>query len=221
MWWKKGLPAALLLVLLWTAWRLVALTHAGIPQPAIHDEFSYLLGADTFAHGRLANPPHALAEFFESPHLLVRPVYASKYPPGQALFLALGQRLFGSPFYGVMLGDALMLFSFCLMLFAWVPYPWALAASGAVLLGLRTTTEWSSSYWGGAVAASGGALVLLGIGIYRRKQRPLGGVIFALGALLLSGRGRLKAGYSRSWCWRSSRRSFGGSEASAHCWPRF
>ena len=183
--WKKGLPAALLLVLLWTAWRLVALKHAGIPAPAIHDEFSYLLGADTFAHGRLANPPHALAEFFESPHVLVRPVYASKYPPGQALFLALGQRLFGSPFYGVMLGDALMLFSFCVMLFAWVPYPWALAASGAVLLGLRTTTEWSSSYWGGAVAASGGALVLLGIGIYRGKQRPLAGVIFALGALLL------------------------------------
>lgn len=184
-WFKKPLPAALILVLIWTACRLGFLSYSGIPQPTIHDEFSYLLGADTFAHGRLANPQHPLAEFFESPQILVHPKYASKYPPGQAMFLALGQSLFGSPFYGVLIGNALMLFTFCLMLFAWVPPRWALAVSVMFGLILWPSMYWTNSYWGGSVAASGGALVLLAIGVYRKRQTPLAGAIFAIGALLL------------------------------------
>jgi hypothetical protein len=184
-WLRRPLPAALLLVLLWTLCRLAFLARDGIRQPEYHDEFCYLLGADTFAHGRLANPPHPLANFFEAPNVLVRPAYASKYPPGQALFLALGQRLFGSPFYGVILGNDLILLTFCLMLYAWVPYPWALAVSGMVACCLQPGMYWTNSYWGGSVAASGGALVLLGIGMYRTRPTPLAGVAFALGALLL------------------------------------
>jgi hypothetical protein len=182
---KKPLPAALILVLLWTICRLAVLWHSGIPQPGVHDEFSYLLQADMFAHGHLAMPPHPLEKFFESPYELFRPVYASKYPPGQALFLALGQRLLGSPFYGVMMGNALMLFTICLMLYAWVPAPWALAVSAMFGLVLWPGMYWTNSYWGGSVAASGGALLLLGIGIYRTRQAPLAGVVFALGVLLL------------------------------------
>ncbi|MFZ0745520.1 MAG: hypothetical protein WAM85_14000 [Terracidiphilus sp.] len=184
-WLKKPLPAALLLVFLWTVWRLVLLWHTGIPQPAAHDEFGYLLGADTFAHGRLANPALPLGKFFESPHIFVRPVYASKFPPGQSLFLALGQVVFGSPFSGVIIGCALMLFTVCLMLYAWVPAQWALAVTAMFGLMLSPSMYWANSYWGGAVAASGGALVLLGVGMYRAKQTPLAGVNFAIGVLLL------------------------------------
>src|ERR1035438_8340960 len=144
-WLKCPLSAALLLVLLWTAYRLVCLRYTGIPQPVEHDEFSYLLGADTFAHGRLANPPLTLGKFFESPHILVRPVYASKYPPGQALFLALGQVLFGSAFYGVLIGNAFMLFTFCLMLFAWVPARSALLVSAMFGLTLSRTIDRKST----------------------------------------------------------------------------
>ncbi len=185
MWLKKALPTALILTLLWTVYRLICLGHTGIPQPVEHDEFSYLLGADTFAHGRLANPAPPLGRFFESPHILVRPTYASKYPPGQAMFLASGQVLFGSAFYGVLIGNAFMLFTFCLMLFAWVPPRSAFLVSSMFALSLSRTMYWTNSYWGGSVAASGGALVLLGIGIYRSKQTALSGFLFAVGVMLL------------------------------------
>jgi hypothetical protein len=169
----------------WTVWRLAFLLHTGLPVPAVHDEFSYLLGADTFAHGRLANPPHPLASFFESAQELARPTYASKYPPGQAMFLALGQVVFGAPFYGVLIGNALMLFTFCMMLFVWAPARWAVAVSVLFGLVLSPGMYWTNSYWGGSVATSGGALVLLAIGLCRKRQMPLAAAIFALGALLL------------------------------------
>lgn len=177
----------------------------GVPIPTIHDESSYLLAADTFAHGRITNPPHPLWEFFETFHVLQQPTYMSIYPPGQGIFLAAGQVLFGHPVFGVWLSAALMCAAFCWMLYAWVPARWAFIGGIVAAMQYGIFTYWSQSYWGGAVAALGGALVFgslprmmhfprtrdalwLGLGIALLAiTRPLEGLLIGLplGCLLL------------------------------------
>jgi len=156
-------PAALYLV--WAGWYFA---RFGYPLPKVHDEFSYLLAADTFARGRLANPKPAFAEFFETVHVLVEPAYASMYPPAQGLWLALGQVAFGHPWWGVVLSTALFVAAACWAAIPWVGPRWAWGV-GATVLSYVVATYWSTSYWGGSVAALGGALVLGSVGRLRRR----------------------------------------------------
>ncbi|HEY2014857.1 MAG TPA: hypothetical protein VGH38_15220, partial [Bryobacteraceae bacterium] len=176
--------------LLWLIIRLAILAHVGPPHPHIQDEMSYLLGADTLAHGRLANPPLPLGRFFESPHVLVAPTYASKYPPGQALFLALGQVWFGTPFAGVIIGAFAMIVGFGLMFCAWVSPKWAAIFSFASAFGFQWPRYWVTSYWGGCVAALGAALLLTAASRFLRSSGPTrfwdpSGLLLALGLVLL------------------------------------
>ncbi len=140
----------------------IALTLVrGLPVPYVHDEFAFLLQADTFAHGRLANPSHPHADSLETFHVLQHPTYAGKYPPAHAIFLAAGQILW-HPIVGVWISCSLAFAAICWMLYAWLPPRWAFA--GAALFALRMLTmfgvhQWCYSYWGGSTSALGGALV--------------------------------------------------------------
>ena len=186
---RLGARPVLVAVVLGLGVVLVAAIHAHFvhwPEPSVHDEFAYILGAETFAGGELARPTPAHWEHFESFHILLTPSYAPKYPPGHSLVLAGALSVFGEVRYGLWLEAGALVASITWMLFAFVPARFAVLGGIACALQLALFGSWSMTFYGGSLAAIGGALMLGAAP--RVSQRPgVGlGVVLGLGIAILA-----------------------------------
>jgi hypothetical protein len=197
--WRAALGSGIAVLAL----RAVLLPVWPIPTPSVLDEFSYRLLGDTFASGRLANPPHPLWVHFETPLVLQQPTYASVFPAVQGLFLAAGTRMAGDPWWGVWLSAGIMCVAVGWAMQGWLPPRWALLGMVWVSLQLALTSYWMNSYWGGAASATGGALVIGAAARLRRRSNVRYAFVLAIGLAILANtrpyEGFLLGGAAAAW----------------------
>ena len=154
------------------------------PLPSNMDEFSVLVGADTFAHRRLTNPTPPFWEHFETLHVIFTPTYASKYPPAPAVALALSKCVFGNPIWAVWLSTAIACAALTWMLLAWFPVRWA--ALGGFFAALHPlVVSWGRFYLCCNLGVLGAALLLGSAKRLIRRCTYFRGVTFAIAVVLL------------------------------------
>lgn len=155
------------------------------PIPYVHDEFAYLLGADTFSNGRITNPTHTHWEHFETFHVIHKPTYQSKYPPASSFFMAIGIIVTGHAIAGVWLSGFIAVIAICWMLTLYLPRKWAVFGGFIAALHPAITFLWSQNYWGGSTALLGGALVIGGTKKLLMEWKYTGALIMGIGTTIL------------------------------------
>ena len=178
--------AMVALAALTVALRLALLPRAGAPIPSTADDDSYLLLADTLRHLRLANPTHPFYRFFEANFVLQQPTHSSIFPLGQGIALALGRAIFGHPWAGVLLTEALLCALCYWMLRGWFASDktsagWAFLGGLLAVAEFGPLTYWMNSYWGGAVSGIAGCFVFGALPRLCSSGRPLYAIVLGAG----------------------------------------
>ncbi len=163
------------------ALRLALLGVHPVPTATGTDDFSYLLLADTLAHFRLAIATHPLHRFFETVFVLQEPTYSSIYPLGPAIFLAIGQLIFGTPWAGVLLSSGLFCALCFWMLRGWLSSGWAFIGGLITVALFGPLNMWMNCYWGGSVSAMAGCLVFGALPRLRDRFNTRDAVLLGLG----------------------------------------
>jgi hypothetical protein len=115
-----------------------------------------------------------------------QPTYASMYPPLPGLVLAAGLVLTGIAFAGVWLAIGAMCAAICWALRGWFSPGWAFLGGSLAAVRLGMFSYWADSYWGGALTATGGALVFGALPRLVRNSRPRDAFLGAVGIVMLA-----------------------------------
>jgi hypothetical protein len=100
------------------------------------------------------------------------------------LMLAFGQVIFHAPWVAVTISMAVLCGLITWALWAWLPPVWATA--GGLLAALQLTGTYWDSYWGGTLAAIGGALLVGALARLIRRPTRAPAVTFGLGLAILA-----------------------------------
>lgn len=171
---RRTLWCMLALFLLPIALRLALLPRAPVPVPATAEESSSLLLSDTLLHGRLANPPHPLHQFFDTPLVAQVPTYRSELPLADGLLPAAG-------WAGILLGIGALSALAYWMLRAWLTPEWALCGGLLVACTFGPMCYWTNSYSGVFISALGGCLIVGALPRLRRNRATRNGLLLATG----------------------------------------
>jgi hypothetical protein len=172
-----------LIVLIAIGGPLALRPFVGFPDAFIADEYSLMLQAKTYLSGRMANP--ALPANFAQDWVILSPTHASQYPVLRSLPLLVGYAAGVGAWGGVVLSMAALAAAVYWMVSVWIHPRYAFVAALLVILRFGLFGFWVNSYYGPALTALGGVLLLGSFHLLRSRPTVPTGAVFGLGVFIL------------------------------------